>query len=146
MTTTSTAASLTELCLQVPTESAGCTKWISHQEPADVVEALTLAELLFNAVKRERFLYVRRVEGLDKEAKEDESTRERIISYENSVREIWEQLRFLKDTLCTADQEAVQDFISRMETMAPKTQELCDSDELACKKRRDYLTWWGSIQ
>jgi len=44
---------LTELKLTVPTASAGCAKWISQQEPVVVAEALTLAELSFNTVRRE---------------------------------------------------------------------------------------------
>jgi hypothetical protein len=46
-------AALTELNLKVPTTSAGCAKWILQQEPAIVAEALSLAELSFNAVRRD---------------------------------------------------------------------------------------------
>jgi hypothetical protein len=44
---------LTNINLKVPTASADCVRWISQQEPAVVAEALVLAELSFNAVRRE---------------------------------------------------------------------------------------------
>ena len=42
-----------DIKLKVPTASADCAKWISKQEPAVVAEALALAEISFNAVRRE---------------------------------------------------------------------------------------------
>ena len=44
---------LLDVKLKVPASLADCAKWISQQEPSVVAEALSLAEISFNAVRRE---------------------------------------------------------------------------------------------
>lgn len=113
-------ASLTKVHLKVPTASVDCATWILQQEPVVVAEALTLAEMSFNAVQRERGSYVRSAEALNARALLDRLP----IRQRNDLRELRDQLHSLK-TLCTAtDQNAVKNLISRMEKMVFENREI----------------------